>query len=86
MAASGLPGFEVASLYGLFAPAKTPAAIIDRLNREIVRFLARADVKDKFLATGVEAIGSSPQALTGAMQSGMTRMGKLIKAAGIRED
>jgi tripartite-type tricarboxylate transporter receptor subunit TctC len=86
VAASGLPGFDVASVYGLFAPAKTPAAIVDRLNREVVRFLARTDVKEKFLATGVEAIGSSPQALAGAMKSEMATMGKVIKAAGIRED
>jgi tripartite-type tricarboxylate transporter receptor subunit TctC len=86
VAASGLPGFEVSSVYGLFAPAGTPAAVIRRLNQEAVRFLARPDVKEKFLAAGVEAIGSSPQALADAMKSEVARMGKLIRDAGIREN
>ncbi len=84
VAASGLPGFEVASVYALFSPGRTPAAIVSRLNQEIVRFLARADVKEKFLAAGVEPIGSSPEELVVAMKSEMARMGRVIKEAGIR--
>jgi tripartite-type tricarboxylate transporter receptor subunit TctC len=84
MAASGLPGFEVASVYAFFAPARTPAAIIVRLNQEIVRFLGRADAKEKLLATGVEAIGSTPEELVAAIQSETSRMGKVIRDAGIR--
>lgn len=83
VASAGLPGFEVASVYGIFAPAKTPAAIVKRLNREIVRFLGKADVKEKFLAAGVETIGSSPEDLAAAMKSEITRMGRVIKAGGI---
>ncbi len=86
VAGAGLPGFEVASVYALFAPARTPAAIVNRLNQEAVRFLARTDVKERFLATGVETIGGSPDDLAAAMKSEMARMGKVIKDAGIRED
>ena len=86
IAASGLPGFEVASVYGLFAPAKTPASIVNRLNQETVRVLARSDVKQKFLAAGVEPIGGTPQALAAAMKSEMSKMGKVIRDAGIREE
>jgi tripartite-type tricarboxylate transporter receptor subunit TctC len=86
IAASGLPGFEVASIYALFAPAKTPAAIVARLNLEAVRFLARTDVKEKFLATGAETTGGTPEDLAAVMQSEIARMGKVIKAAGIREE
>ncbi len=86
IAASGLPGFEVASVYALFAPARTPAAIVNRLNQEAVRFLARTDVKEKFLATGVETMGGTPEDLAAAMKSEMMRMGRVIKDAGIRED
>jgi tripartite-type tricarboxylate transporter receptor subunit TctC len=49
-----------------------------------VRFLARTDVKEKFLAAGVETIGSSPAKLAAAMKSEVARMGKVIKAEGIR--
>jgi tripartite-type tricarboxylate transporter receptor subunit TctC len=86
IAASGLPGFEVASVYALFAPARTPAAIVNRLNQEAVRFLGRSDVKEKFLATGVESMGGSSEELAAAMKSEMTRMGKVIRDAGIREE
>ena len=84
IADSGLPGFEVSSSYAFFAPARTPAAIIGRLNQEIVRFLARADAKKKFLATGVEPVGGTPEQLVATIKSEMTRMGKVIRAAGIR--
>ena len=86
VAGSGLPGFEVASLFAIFSPAKTPAAIVSRLNQEIVRYLARADVKEKFFAAGVETIGSSPEELAAAMKSEMARMGKVIKDNSIREE
>lgn len=86
IAASGLPGFEVASVYALFAPARTPAAIINRLNQEAGRFLARQDVKEKFLATGVETMGGTPENLAAAMKAEMARMGKVIQDAGIREE
>jgi len=86
ISAAGLPGFEVASVYALFAPARTPAAIVSRLNQEAVRFLNRADAREKFLAAGVEPIGGSPEELVAAMKSEIARMGKVIRDAGIREE
>jgi tripartite-type tricarboxylate transporter receptor subunit TctC len=84
VAASGLPGFEAVSMAGVFAPAKTPAAIITRLNREIVRVLHEPGVKDRLFNTGVEVIGNTPAQLAAIMKSEMTRYGKVIKDAGIR--
>ena len=84
MAASGLPGYESISTYGVFAPAKTPRAIIDKLNEEIVRFLDRADVKERFFNAGMETVGGSPGQLAATVKSEMARMGKVIKDAGIR--
>ena len=82
---AGLPGYESQSVYGLLAPASTPAVLIGRLNREIVQVLSSADAKERLLNTGVEAVGSSPQELTATIKSEMVKWGKLIKAAGIRE-
>jgi tripartite-type tricarboxylate transporter receptor subunit TctC len=48
----------------MFAPARTPAAIIGRLNEEGVRALARPEIKEKFFNSGVETVGSSPQEFT----------------------
>ena len=86
VSASGLPGYESATTYAIFAPANTPASVIKRLNQEIVRTLDRGEVKEKFLNIGVEVIGSSPEQLAHAMKSDMGRLGKLIKDKGIRAE
>jgi len=86
VAASGLPAYEAISVYGMFAPAKTPETIINRLNQDIVRVLNGADVKEKFLNAGVEVVGSSPEQFAAAIKADMARMGKVIKDAGIREE
>lgn len=86
MAASGLPEFESVVVTGFYAPAKTPATIINRLNQETVRFLNVAGVKEKFLNIGVEPVGSSPEELAAKIKSEMVRMGKVIKDASIRVD
>jgi tripartite-type tricarboxylate transporter receptor subunit TctC len=84
MASSGLPGYESQSTTGFFAPAKTPAAVIERINRETVRFLHTQEAKERYLGVGAEPVGSSPEELAAKMKSEMTRMGKVIKDAGIR--
>jgi tripartite-type tricarboxylate transporter receptor subunit TctC len=85
VAASGLPGYESTSIYGMLAPAKTPAPIITRLNQDIVKFLVQPEVKQKFLNSGVETVGNSPREFAAAIRSDMTKLGKVIKDAGIRE-
>jgi tripartite-type tricarboxylate transporter receptor subunit TctC len=84
IAASGLPGYESIQIYGVFAPSKAATAIVKRLNEEIVRVLGRTDVKEKFLAAGVETVGSTPQQLAATIKSEIVRMSKVIKDAGIR--
>ena len=84
--AETVPGYEVANMVGMLAPAKTPAPIINRLNQETVRYLRMPDVKEKFLSSGVETVGSSPEQFAAKMKSEMARIGKLIKDAGIRAE
>src|SRR5262249_49685906 len=86
VAASGLPNYEVVSVTGIYAPAKTPAAIINRLNRDIVQALNRADVKERLFEAGVEVVASSPEQLGAKMKSELTKWAKLIKEAGIKVD
>ena len=83
---AGLPGFEYAQILGIFAPAGTPAAVITRLNQELVTTLRRQDVKERFLAGGVEAAGSTPEQLGATVKSEMAKLGKIIKDLGIRGD
>jgi tripartite-type tricarboxylate transporter receptor subunit TctC len=86
MAASGLPGYESISIYGVFAPARTPRTLIDKLNEEIVRFLNRADIKERFFNAGMETVGGSPEQLAATVKSEIARLGKVIKEAGIRSE
>jgi tripartite-type tricarboxylate transporter receptor subunit TctC len=86
VAASGLPGYESSSVAALFSPARTPMAVVNRLNREIVRYLATPEANQRFLSSGVETVGSTPEQLFATMKSDIARMGKVIKDAGIREE
>jgi len=86
VANSGLPGYEAATIQGIFAPVKTPAAIINTLNQEIVRVLNKPDIREKFNNVGVETVGSSATLLAATVKSEMTRLGKVIQAARIRAD
>ncbi len=86
VAAAGLPGYESSSPFGVFAPAKTPAAVIARLNRDIVRGLNEADIKSRFFGAGVETVASTPAELAAMLQTEMAKWGKLIREAGIREE
>ena len=84
VAASGLPGYEAITIFSAFAPAATPRAVIARLNEEIVRFLTRAEVKEKLFNAGMETVGGTPGQLAATVKSEITRMGKVIKNANIR--
>ena len=86
VAAAGLPGYEAISMYGIFAPASTPAPLVTQLNQELVRVLSTPEAKEKFVNVGVEVVGSSPEELAAAIKSEMARMGPVIKKAGIRAD
>jgi len=86
VAASGLPGYDSISIYGLFAPSRTPAAIIRLLNQESAQFLKTAEVKERFFKAGVETVGSSPEEFAAVIKSDMTKMAKVIRDAGIREE
>ena len=85
VASYGLTGFQSASILGVFAPAKTPDAIVKRLNQEIVRYLKSPDAKEKFLASGTETIGSTPEELESTVKADMARLGKIIKEVGIKD-
>jgi tripartite-type tricarboxylate transporter receptor subunit TctC len=84
--AATLPGYESVSINSVFAPAKTPEAIIKRLNQEIVQFLNKADVKEKVFNAGIEIVGSSPEQLAAMLKSDLAKLGKVIKDTGIRAE
>jgi tripartite-type tricarboxylate transporter receptor subunit TctC len=86
VAASGLPGYESGSTLGVFAPAATPTAIVDSLNKEIVRVLHTPEAKARLFRAGMEVVGSSPAQFAAAIKADMAHTGKIIREAGIRTD
>jgi tripartite-type tricarboxylate transporter receptor subunit TctC len=86
IAESAVPGYEFVAIDGVFALAKTPEAIIKRLNQEIVRFLNLPETKERFLKTGLDGAPSSPEHFAAPIKSEMTRLAKVIKDADIRAE
>ena len=86
MVESGFKGFEVDSWYAMFVPAKTPQAIIDRINKATVNVLAQPDVKEKLLGQGAEAVGDSPAQLSGVVKKEIAKWKQVVKSANIKVD
>ena len=84
IAASGLPGFESGTWYGLTAPHGTAAAAIALLNREIVAAL-KTDAREKIAGLGVEVASSSPKEFADYLRAEVAKWSKIIKVAGITD-
>ncbi|MDH0090309.1 tripartite tricarboxylate transporter substrate binding protein [Achromobacter mucicolens] len=82
----GLPGFAMQSWQGIFAPAGTPAPIVDRLGREIAAIVNSPDVRAKLLALGVAPDGRGSAEFSQFQRSEIEKWGKVIKDAGIQAD
>jgi len=86
MSETGLPGFESVSPQGIVAPAKTPPAIVQRLNQEIVRVLNSGEVKTRLENAGIEVVGNSPEQFAAVIRTDMERVRKLAREANIKVD
>jgi tripartite-type tricarboxylate transporter receptor subunit TctC len=84
IAESGLPGFEVAQRSVLLAPAGTPHAIIERLNKELNAVLATDEVKKRLAVEGGEPIPGPPEAYTADIDREEARWSKLVNAIGVK--
>jgi tripartite-type tricarboxylate transporter receptor subunit TctC len=84
VAESGYPGYEATNWYAYLAPAKTPREIITRLNGEIRKALASAEVKDLLAKQGLEPAAGSPEELAEFMKREYDTWGKVVKQAGIK--
>jgi tripartite-type tricarboxylate transporter receptor subunit TctC len=86
VAEAGVPGYEASTASGVLAPAKTPTAIITRLNAEIVRVVHSPDVSEALKARGVEPVGSTAQQYAEYLRREFARYAAVVKAAGIRPE
>jgi len=78
MMESGVKGYDVKAWNGVAAPAKTPHAIIERLNKEINAILAMPDVKQRFLEVGIDSRGGTPEELKELMSNEVDKWNNLV--------
>jgi tripartite-type tricarboxylate transporter receptor subunit TctC len=84
MAEAGVPGYEATSWNGIFAPARTPRPIIDKIHAEVVKILRTPDIREKLVAAGSDPVGSTPAEFQAYVKLELGRWGKLIKDNGIK--
>ena len=86
VAESGLKGYETITWFGFVAPAKTPQAIVARLNAEIVKVLALPEVRNPFAIQGIEVIGGTPEQFASYIRDEITKWAKVIRLSGAKAD
>ena len=86
LAESGYPQIVSTAWLAVVAPARTPAAIVDRLSRELVAVVRGEDVREKMLRIYFQPIGTAPQGLANLMRSEVERWGKVIRKTGASAD
>jgi tripartite-type tricarboxylate transporter receptor subunit TctC len=85
IAEAGVTGYESSTWFGPLAPAKTPREIVVRLNTELMKILQRPDVRSRFSAEGIEALGSTPEEFGAYIKAEIERWGRVVKAAGVAQ-
>ena len=83
VAESGMSGYEAATWFALFAPAGTARDIINRLNGEMVRIIATADMQAAILAQGADPVTGTPEQVRAFVRSEVDKWGKVVRAVGI---
>jgi tripartite-type tricarboxylate transporter receptor subunit TctC len=83
---AGLPGFELGSWYGIFAPAGTSPDIVRRLRTEVVKAVNDPGLKDQFAALSAEPVGSTPEEFTVVLKQDLAKWAKVARQANVRAD
>lgn len=81
---SGVPDFDVSSWVGIFAPAKTPPAVVQRLHREIAAVLQTPFVRERYAVLGIEPVGNTPEEFRAQVRADLARWQAVVKAANVR--
>jgi len=85
-AEAGLPGVEAGSWYGVFAPARTPAAVVGKLHSGIAAVLKLPDVQQRLTAEGAVAIGNSPEQFSAQIKGDIAKWGKVVQESGLQTE
>jgi tripartite-type tricarboxylate transporter receptor subunit TctC len=81
---AGLKGFQVAAWNGLSAPARTPKALIARINADVVKVIQSPELGERFKAEGSDPVGNSPEQFVAFLQDETAKWSKVIKFANIK--
>jgi tripartite-type tricarboxylate transporter receptor subunit TctC len=84
--AETLPGFDIVGWYGLLAPAKTPAAIVNKLHAEILKALKSKEIGERLVSEGAEVVGNTPAEFTAFLKTDIARWAQVIKRTGAKID
>src|SRR5262249_9609221 len=79
---AGLPGFEVRSWFGMFAPAKTPPGVIDRLSREIKKASTDPKFVEALAPQGMQIVATAPEEMAQALREDFKKWGEVIRETG----
>ena len=83
---SGIADFDVDSWVGILAQARTPRAIVERLQREIAAVLRTPALRERYAALGIEPVGNTPEEFAAQIRADLARWEKVVKAANIKVD
>ena len=86
IAESGVPGFDISTWYGIWAPAGTPKEIVNRLSGEIAKIVKIPDVRERLAGLGAEPVGNSPDEFAAYCRSELAKWAKIVKASGATVD
>lgn len=86
VAEAGVPGYAATNWFGTVVPAKTPPAVISRLNQEIVRALRQPELRERLLTQGMEPVGNAPDVFAKYMQSEIAKWAGVVKASGAKPE
>ena len=86
MAEAGLPGFDISTWYGFFAPAGTPPAVVAKWSADVAKVLNAPDVRAKFVADGAEPTPNSPEQFAQFIAREQAKYARIVKASGAKVD
>jgi tripartite-type tricarboxylate transporter receptor subunit TctC len=86
IAEAGVPGYDISTWYGVWAPKGTPREIVERLHAEIVKVLKLPDTRERYAGLGAEPVGSTPEEFAAYCRSELAKWAKVVKESGAKAD
>ena len=86
IAESGVPGFDISTWYGVWAPAGTPKDIVNKVSAEIAKALQQPAVRERLAALGAEPVGNTPEEFAAYCQSELAKWSKIVRESGAKAD